>query len=314
PLAQPRAHVRRQAASPRPEHAAAGVRRQPHVGARLSRPRAHRGLTNPASGQARGEQGRGRHVDRGDDRGRPPQGVIASASPMGRPTAAPGRAPGSGEIPTQDARAGRIQTAGLSGFRAGAVGDLAALALGLGAGMSPLFGGYWSDTLSSVLGLCVVVAAGVMVATGRMPVPSGRALLAVGGLAGLAVVALVSALWSPAPDGAVVWGGRRSTSAAVVLLAPGLARDRRRRGLLLGAVGAGLTAVAVVTLARMLGPGAPSLFLAGRLSAPLGYAGGTACAFVLATWLFLGVALRPRPLEAGAGMFGMVLMACLAVL
>ena len=110
---------------------------------------------------------------------------------MGRTTAAPGRAPGSAEIPTEGSRAplfGRLQTAGLSGFREGGAGDLTALALGLGAGVSPLFGGYWSDTLSSVLGPCAVVATGVMVAAGRMPVPSGRALLAVGGLAGLAVV------------------------------------------------------------------------------------------------------------------------------
>jgi hypothetical protein len=209
---------------------------------------------------------------------------------------------------------GRTGAATLSEFRERPVGDVTAVALGLGAGLSPLFLGYYSETVWSVIGLGVVVAAGVMVAAGRLRVPSARAVVAVSGLVGLGVLALASALWSPSPDGAVVWACRLLAYAAVVLVTLGLAKDRRRRVLLLAAVGVGLTVVALVTLVRLFGPGAPTLFLAGRLSAPLGYAGGTACAFVLGTWLFLGVALRPRPLEAGVGAFGTVLMACLAVL
>jgi hypothetical protein len=194
------------------------------------------------------------------------------------------------------------------------VGDLGAVALGLAAGLSPLFLGYYADTVWAALGVCVVAAAAVMVGTGRVPIPSTRALVALGGLAGLGVWALVSTLWSPSSSGALIGAGRLLGYAGVTLVALGLARDRRRRVLLLGAVGAGLALVAIVTLARLLGPGAPSLFLAGRLSGPLGYAGGTACALVLGAWLFVGVALRPRPLEAAAGAFGVVLLACLAVL
>src|SRR6266849_4182084 len=87
---------------------------------------------------------------------------------MGGAQAAGGGTPVASGLPTA-----------LSTFRQRAVGDLTAIALGLGAGLSPLFLGYYSDTLRSVLGLCVVVAAGVMVVANRPP-----ARLCSGGRAG----------------------------------------------------------------------------------------------------------------------------------
>src|SRR5436305_6149815 len=137
--------------------------------------------------------------------------------------------------------------------------DLGAVALGLGAGLSPLFGGYYADTVWPVLGLCVVAIVGVMGATGRLPMPSTTSLVAVGALVGLGLLALFSALWSPSPDGAVVWAGRLLFYAGVALLALRLSRRGQRRALLLGGLGAGLGIAALWTIVRLLGSGAPSL-------------------------------------------------------
>jgi len=232
----------------------------------------------------------------------------------GAPPTSPAREPQS-ETPPQRPAGARLQLQqALVDFKHAPLGDLTAVVLSLGAALSPLFGGYWSETVWSAVGLCVVVAAGAMVAFGRLPMPRGAALVAVAGLCGLGLFALLSTLWSTSPDGAVVSAGRVLAYGAVVLLVLGLARDRRRRGLIIGALAAGLAVVALFSVARLFGSGAPSMFLGGRLSSPLGYAGGTGCAFVLGAWLWIGVAVRPKPLVAGVGAFGVVLMISLVVL
>ncbi|MBV8162443.1 MAG: hypothetical protein JO265_16110, partial [Acidimicrobiia bacterium] len=63
--------------------------------------------------------------------------------------------------------------------------------------MSPAFIGYYSGTAWSVLGACLAAATVAMVVAGRLPLPATPALVAIGTIAGLGLLALASSLWSP---------------------------------------------------------------------------------------------------------------------
>jgi O-antigen ligase len=83
---------------------------------------------------------------------------------------------------------------------------------------------------------------------------------------------------------------------------------------LLGAVTIGITAVALSVLVRLLGDDPGSLFLNGRLNAPLGYINGEGCLFAMGIWPWLAVAETRRGAQAGAALAFATLMACLALL
>jgi hypothetical protein len=198
-----------------------------------------------------------------------------------------------------------------------AISDWVALAglviVGLGAGLSPFFGEYYASTTWVPIGLGLVVfATTALVARPRRI--TGPAALAVGGLLGLAMWSLSSAAWAQSVENAVVSGNRMLVYGALLVVVLTLLRGERRSTWLIGALLVGVVAVGLSVLARRLGAAPGSLFLGGRLNAPLGYINGEGCLFVMGFWLCWAAAEWGRPAVAGAGAGAATLMACLALL
>jgi O-antigen ligase len=185
--------------------------------------------------------------------------------------------------------------------------------LGLGAGISPFFAGYYDNAvwLPIGLGLTLAAAAAAIVRPPRVTLPT---VLAFAGIAGLGLWSLLSASWAHGVEAATVVANRWLTYAALLLLALVVARTRRQATLLLAAAGVGLAVVGATVLIRMLGSDPAALFLAGRLNAPLGYINGEGCAFAMACWFGLALAERRQPLVAGLGAGATVALACLTLL
>ena len=194
-----------------------------------------------------------------------------------------------------------------------AAASLVLLALGLGVGLSPFFYAYYDAAVWVPIGLGLVLASAVSVVA-RPTRPSGPAALALGGLLGLGVWSLASTAWAESVENAVVSGNRWLAYWALLLLILMLVRGERRSALLLGAAAIGAIAVAVSVLARLLGSNPDTLFLGGRLNAPLGYINGEGCLFVMGFWLCMAVAESRRALVAGSAAGLATLMACLALL
>jgi UDP-GlcNAc:undecaprenyl-phosphate GlcNAc-1-phosphate transferase len=190
---------------------------------------------------------------------------------------------------------------------------VAAAAVGLGAGLSPLFSAYYDTGVWVPLGLAVTFAAAAA-AIARSPRASWPVVLTLTGIAGLGLWSLLSASWSDAVEQATISTNRWLSYAALFLLMIALLRTRRRANVLLAATGVGITIVALTILVRMFGADAASLFLGRRLQAPLGYINGEGCVFAMACWGGLALAERREPLLAGLGAALTVLMACLTLL
>lgn len=195
----------------------------------------------------------------------------------------------------------------------GYAATIAAGAIGLGAGLSPLFSAYYDTGVWVPLGLVITLAA-AGAAIARAPRVSLPVLLTLGGLAGTGLWALLSASWSDAVEQATISANRWLSYAALFLLMVVLLRTRRRAYVLLGAAGAGIAIVGLTIIVRMLGAGAASVFLGGRLQAPLGYINGEGCLFAMACWGGLALAERRKPLLAGLGAAATVAMAGLTLL
>ena len=112
---------------------------------------------------------------------------------------------------------------------------------------------------------------------------------------------LISATWAQSVENAVVDGNRLLVYGALLVLLLALLRDERRSAWLLGALAAGVVAVALSVLVRMLGADPGSLFLLGRLNKPLGYINGEGCLFVMGFWLCWAAAERPSPRWRASG-------------
>jgi hypothetical protein len=138
--------------------------------------------------------------------------------------------------------------------------------------------------------------------------------LAVGGLLGIGIWSLSSAAWSESVEGAITAGNRWLVYGALLLLMVGLVRGERRAALLLGAGTAGVCVVALSVLLRLLGHDPGTLFLGGRLNAPLGYINGEGCLFGMGFWLCMAGAEARRAWIAGPAAAAATLMACLALL
>ncbi len=185
--------------------------------------------------------------------------------------------------------------------------------LGLGSGLSPFLSDYYDATSWVPIGLGLVVLAAVALIA-RPERLRGAGALAIGGLLGLGAWSLASTAWAESVENAIVDGDRLLVYGALLVLLVTLLPDERRSAFLLGAAGAGVLAVALSVLARLLGGHPGSLFALGRLSEPLGYVNGEGCLFVIGLWLCWSVAERERPAVAGAGAGAATLMACLALL
>ncbi len=185
--------------------------------------------------------------------------------------------------------------------------------LALGAGLSPFFYGYYDSEAWVPIGLGVVAIAGAG-ALGRTPRLATGGALALAGLIGLGVWAIVSSAWAESAQQAVVDGNRWLVLAAVLGAGLVLVRNDRRAAVLTGLLAVSVTAVAVWVLVRMLGGEPESVFLLGRLDRPLGYINAEGTIFAMGLWLCAAAAELRRPLIAGLGAAGAVLCGCLVVL
>jgi UDP-GlcNAc:undecaprenyl-phosphate GlcNAc-1-phosphate transferase len=222
-------------------------------------------------------------------------GDQAPASPLG--AAEPGRgAPGVG-----------------TGATAGAVVLVGVVVLGLGAGLSAFWRGYYDTGVWLPIGLAMTIAAAAVTVARpvRLSLPS---LLCIGASAGLGLFSLLSGVWASDVAGTTSEADLWLTYAALLLLCGSLLRGPREASALLVAAGAGVTIVAASVLVRMLGSDAGRLFLGGRLNAPLGYVNGEGCVFAMGCWMMVALAERREALVAGTGAAGAVALAGLTLL
>src|SRR5438128_9354413 len=185
--------------------------------------------------------------------------------------------------------------------------------LGLGAGLSPFFFAYYDATKWVPIGLAITLVCAVAIVI-RPRRPGGPATLTLSGLLGLGVFSLLSTAWSESVENAVVSGNRWLVYGALTLLLLALVSHERRAAVLLASAGLGIAAVAVSVLARLLESDPASLFLTGRLNAPLGYINGEGCLFAMGVWPCIALAEPRRHVRAGIGAAIATLMGCLAVL
>jgi UDP-GlcNAc:undecaprenyl-phosphate/decaprenyl-phosphate GlcNAc-1-phosphate transferase len=187
------------------------------------------------------------------------------------------------------------------------------IVVGLGAGLSPFFFGFYDPSTWVPIGLGVTLLCAIALVI-RPARPAGPAALCLGGLLGLGVWSLGSVVWSESVESAVVGGNRWLVYGALLLLMLVLVSHDRRAAVLLGAAAAGMAIVALSVLARLLGGDAGALFLGGRLNSPLGYINGEGCLFAMGVWPFIAMAESRRALLAGPAAAMATLLACLALL
>jgi UDP-GlcNAc:undecaprenyl-phosphate/decaprenyl-phosphate GlcNAc-1-phosphate transferase len=187
------------------------------------------------------------------------------------------------------------------------------LAIGLGAGLSPLFYAYFDAGVWVPIGLALTLLCAIALVV-RPIRPGLPACLGVAGAFGLGLWSLLSSAWAESVENAVVSADRWLIYGALLTLLIVLVAHRRLSAALLGAVMLGVGVVAVSVLARMLGGDPGSLFLNGRLNSPLGYINGEGCLFAMAIWPCLGAAESRRALLAGPAAAAATAMASLALL
>jgi tetratricopeptide (TPR) repeat protein len=208
----------------------------------------------------------------------------------------------------------RQRTGEVAARAAGAVAVALLVALGLGSGMSAAADGYYDLTVWGPI--CVAISALVValaVATPGRPrvVPA----VAVGGLSALWLWSWLSTSWAESADEALVTAGRWALYGGLLTALLLLTRSRSDRWLPLAAATAGVMAVALYLLIRMLEGDAAELFVGGRLVDPLGYVNGQAGYFLLAFWPCVALAEQSRSkLLAGLGAAGAVILGALLIL
>ena len=215
-------------------------------------------------------------------------------------------------VPAQ-AGAGRARASRGTGWPALAV----LAALGIALGLSPLAGGYYDSSIWAPAGMALLIVLTAALIARPVALP-WRIVVAPAAIAVLALLSLLSALWTDSIEQAVVEGNRLLIYAAALALLVVLLRSDRGAELAFAAFAAGAVAVAAWVLGGML-DGDETLFLGGRLNEPLGYINGQSNFFVLAFWPCLALAGRRGTARAavplaGLGLAGATLFAGLAVL
>jgi tetratricopeptide (TPR) repeat protein len=202
----------------------------------------------------------------------------------------------------------------VAGRASGALAVALLVVLGLGSGVSAVADGFYDLTVWGPIcvALLALVLALAVTAGGR---PRLVPALAVGGLAAVWLWSWLSTGWAESADEALVTAGRWALYAAMLTALLLLMRSQRDRWLPLAAATAGVLAVALYVLVRMLDGDAGALFDGGRLENPLGYVNGQAGYFLLAFWPCVAIAEQARSkLLAGLGAAGGVIVGALLVL
>jgi hypothetical protein len=130
----------------------------------------------------------------------------------------------------------------------------------------------------SLFALAVLI--GALLVRGTAAVVAWPARLALTGIWGLAGFSMLSMLWAQSPGDAFAGGNRLVLYAAVATLPFVLPLSRQTMSMAGWAITAGIGAIAIYILDRLLS-GDGSVFLAGRLNAPIDYRNATALLFAL---------------------------------
>jgi tetratricopeptide (TPR) repeat protein len=125
-----------------------------------------------------------------------------------------------------------------------------------------------------------VLGGGLAIGPG-LAVRSRPAALALAGIWGLAGWSMLSMLWAASPQDAFAAADRTILYAAIATLPFAFPASRRSLALVGWAITAGIGAIAVYVLVRLLTDGG-ALFLAGRLNGPINYRNATALLFAIA--------------------------------
>jgi UDP-GlcNAc:undecaprenyl-phosphate GlcNAc-1-phosphate transferase len=183
--------------------------------------------------------------------------------------------------------------------------------LGLGAGISPFFAGFYDEAVWGPIGLGLIFLVAAL-GIARPTRPSGPGLTALAALGALGLLGIVSSAWADAGTSAFTNGNRYLVYALFLAVVLMLVRDRRAAAVLVASFAAGAVAVAAVDLVAML-DGRVSLFLGGRLNDPLGYINGQGDFFLLAAWPCIALAEQRRHRWlAGASLAAAGAFVCLA--
>jgi O-antigen ligase len=180
--------------------------------------------------------------------------------------------------------------------------------------LSPFAAGYYDSSVWAPSGLVLIVVL-VAVLIARPPRLARAAVVALTGLAALAVWSLASALWAQSIQQAVLDANRLLLYAVLLALLLVLVRSTRAALWLVGALAMSAAVYVIVEYVRLSAGGGSSLFLAGRLDQPLGYINGLAAFHLLALWPALALAERRKhPVLAALGLGLAVLIVALLLL
>ncbi|UUY05684.1 O-antigen ligase family protein [Svornostia abyssi] len=185
--------------------------------------------------------------------------------------------------------------------------------LGLGAGLSPFFGGYYEAGLWVPMGLAIVAVTAVGLIARPLLLRTSAAV-ALAALTLFALWALLSARWTDAVALAIVTADRWLVLVALLTVLLLVIRSDARAVWALGCAGVGLLIVAASVVLRLLGSDPGSLLLDGRLNEPLGYINGGGAAYAAGLFLALALAEQRRPVLAGPGAAALALFSGLALL
>ncbi len=189
----------------------------------------------------------------------------------------------------------------------------AILFITIACGLSPALYGFYRVGVWGPIAL-FMLAILLALAIARPAAPTRRALVALGGLAGLWLWSLASGGWALSADQALTGANRWLLYLALFGVLVLLLREDRLSVLLVGSAAGAVLAFGLYLSVRLLGPGGPGMFLGERLNEPLGYVNGQAGYLLIGVWPFVALAERARShLVAGGAIAAATLLAGLAL-
>jgi len=210
--------------------------------------------------------------------------------------------------------AGRPVTSGRAPGKGGGGARALAVLLAASCGITPALGGVYRLSFWGPIALCLLALL-LAVIVARPPTPRRSATWAVVGLAALWAWSLLSISWAESADRATLEASRWLLYLAFFSILVLVVRTDRVARLVVAIAGAVVAVFGAYLCVVLLLPGSSELFLAARLTYPLGYVNGQAGYLFLGFWPLMALAERsPRRALAGAALGGAVVLGGLAVL
>jgi hypothetical protein len=152
-----------------------------------------------------------------------------------------------------------------------------------------LQGGFALRNWAPLALFALILIAAVQVAGGGLSVVNRWVGVAVAAIWAYAVWVTLSALWAESAADALESAGRTLLYASLVTIGLLLTAGERARRWLGWVLVGGICVIAIITVGAMLASDS-SVFLAGRLNAPVEYRNATACLFAVVFWPLIGQA------------------------